>query len=831
MFNYKKIASVLASAVMLSSTIGFAAALNYPAPFVTSGTADAAVVVGLNADISDLNAAIDVGQSLNTLVTAGSGTSAGSSVSGGDSILLAKSSDNLNLGNTWGVFTGTIDDDDLMNLLADGTYVADDNDEFGFEQKISIGSPTLTHFRDSDYETQLRAQEDDDSAIADRTPILGFKIGSSQHIMNYTLDFTQDAESTVTSGDLDDFEGSDLHIMGKTYYVSDAKNGSSTGNLGKLTLLDSAVVSSVGEGSSTTVNVADKSYAVSIVFIDNDEVVFDINGERAPSSGKLNVGDSFRLVDNSYIGVRDISKLEIAGETGTSSFSIGSGKLELTHGSDIKLNDDSVNGIKVFMPKGTYNSPDVKLSKIVIEWKTDEEVFLSPDIDLVMPGFSAVKLTMGDIQRNSEEKISVEPDGDNSIEMTLPIKDGTVSFNLLYGSGGAYTAIGKASDERLATSNGSTLTFIDKDSSGNDYHSWFVATYNTTSEGESYLLRAKVTEDASNGRNETTVEKNVDGSWVTVCEDKVATDTCDIGDVSLTVTSIIYQDTSTSGENVTFTAGSGVTFHNIYTAGGLRFSLPYIGANSTTPANGEINFSANTGLGHNASSWYLFGYPENKDDDLGIGTGISVTLDDSSDKMHIASVNVSGGGPGTGSGGVGALEKGSGTNIHENYVNDDVATRTLHYTNPDEDYVEIYYPSGKSETYAEVFLAETGASITPGATGGTVGEGGQVLIVKDSEMSSVAGKNLVVVGGSCINTAAAKILNSDSPLCGSAFTDSTGVGAGQYIIKTVTSPWANDKVAMLVAGYEAADTVNAVRRAMEGASSDVGSESIYPIAG
>ena len=34
------------------------------------------------------------------------------------------------------------------------------------------------------------------------------------------------------------------------------------------------------------------------------------------------------------------------------------------------------------------------------------------------------------------------------------------------------------------------------------------------------------------------------------------------------------------------------------------------------------------------------------------------------------------------------------------------------------------------------------------------------MVVKDSEVSSVAGKNLVVVGGSCINTAAAKILDS-----------------------------------------------------------------------
>jgi hypothetical protein len=820
MFNYKKIASVLASAVMLSSTIGFAAAVSYPAPFVTSGTADAAVVVGLNADISDLNAAIDVGQSLNTLVTTGTGTGTGSSVTGGDSILLAKSSDSLNLGNTWGVFTGTIDDDDLMNLLADGTYVADDNDEFDYEQKISIGSPTLTHFRDSDYEDLVGLDDD--------TPILGFKINSGTYIMNYTLDFTQDAESTVdSSGDLDDLEGSDLHIMGKTYYVSDAKNGTSTGNIGKLTLLDSAVVSSVVEGSSTTVNVGDKSYDVTIVFMDNDEVVFDINGERAPSSGKLEVGSNFRLVDNSYIGVRDISKLEIAGETGSASFSIGSGKLELTHANDIKLNDDTITGVKAYMIKGTYSDPDVKLSKIVIEWKTDEEVFLSPDSDLIMPGFSAIKFTMGDILRNTEEKITIKSDGDDSIEFTIPIKDGTVNFNLLYGSGGEYTAMGKASDRRLATTNTSILQFDEKDSSGNEYHEWFVATYNTTSEGESYLLRAKVTQDTSNGRNETTIDKNVDGTWVEVCEEKAEADTCDIGDVSLTINDINY--TSGGAELVQFTAGTGVSFNNIYTAGGLRFSLPFIAVNDTA-AKGGINFSTTFAArtGHNGSSWYLYGYPENKDDDLSLGTLISVTLDDNSDKMHVSGVNVSGGGAGAGTGGPGGLELGD-TNVYENYVSDDVATRILHYTQPDEDWVEIYYPSANSETYAEVFLAEVGATVTPGATGGTVGSGGQVLIVKDSEMSSVSGKNLVIIGGSCINTAAAKILNSDSPLCGSAFTDVTGVGSNQYIIKTVTSPWANDKVAMLVAGYEAADTANAVRKAMDGTTSDVDTEQVYPI--
>ena len=77
-------------------------------------------------------------------------------------------------------------------------------------------------------------------------------------------------------------------------------------------------------------------------------------------------------------------------------------------------------------------------------------------------------------------------------------------------------------------------------------------------------------------------------------------------------------------------------------------------------------------------------------------------------------------------------------------------------------------------------------------------------------------------------------MGSDTPLCTSAFTDKTGVGAGQYIIKTVASPYATEssgKVAMLVAGYNAADTVNAVAKALEGVDSTVDTEQVYPITG
>jgi hypothetical protein len=84
-------------------------------------------------------------------------------------------------------------------------------------------------------------------------------------------------------------------------------------------------------------------------------------------------------------------------------------------------------------------------------------------------------------------------------------------------------------------------------------------------------------------------------------------------------------------------------------------------------------------------------------------------------------------------------------------------------------------------------------------------------MVTDAEVSSVSSKNLIIVGGSCINSAAAKVLGFSGPTCGAAFTASTGVGSGQFLIKSVSGAYTSGKIALVVAGYEAADTVNAVQ--------------------
>ncbi len=114
---------------------------------------------------------------------------------------------------------------------------------------------------------------------------------------------------------------------------------------------------------------------------------------------------------------------------------------------------------------------------------------------------------------------------------------------------------------------------------------------------------------------------------------------------------------------------------------------------------------------------------------------------------------------------------------------------------------------GDSQMYADVYFAETGATITPGSSsGGGTSQIGNI-VYKDSETSSYSSKNVVVIGGSCINSAAASLVGG--AYCTTDWTDATGVGSGEFLIKGYSGSSVTSKLALLVAGYGSADTVNA----------------------
>lgn len=125
-------------------------------------------------------------------------------------------------------------------------------------------------------------------------------------------------------------------------------------------------------------------------------------------------------------------------------------------------------------------------------------------------------------------------------------------------------------------------------------------------------------------------------------------------------------------------------------------------------------------------------------------------------------------------------------------------------SNSEEDEVVLGVPS--EQVYAEVNVLGQGVALSEDVSQPQFGS----IIVTDAEVNSVSDKNLIVVGGSCINSVAANLLGLSASTCGEAFTAATGIGTGQYLLKEYVSPYNSEKVALLVAGYNAEDTTAGV---------------------
>ena len=145
-------------------------------------------------------------------------------------------------------------------------------------------------------------------------------------------------------------------------------------------------------------------------------------------------------------------------------------------------------------------------------------------------------------------------------------------------------------------------------------------------------------------------------------------------------------------------------------------------------------------------------------------------------------------------------------------------------SNAENDVVVLSIPS--EQVYAEVSIKGQGEVITTvdNENNETVEETIDVpqlggIVIKDNEASSFSDKNLIIVGGSCINAEAAKLLGGKA--CGEDFTLKTGVTKGQALIQKFTSLSNADKVAIVIAGYDAIDTTRAVNHFITNSDLDI----------
>lgn len=121
------------------------------------------------------------------------------------------------------------------------------------------------------------------------------------------------------------------------------------------------------------------------------------------------------------------------------------------------------------------------------------------------------------------------------------------------------------------------------------------------------------------------------------------------------------------------------------------------------------------------------------------------------------------------------------------------------------DKVDLELPTDYMQ--ANVVIKGTSAVVTGGAAGSSVVMAAVDKApspVLDTEVTNKAGDNLILVGGPAVNRLSAEFLGLTYPAYGAA----SGIKSGEAILSLKDN---GEKVAMIVAGYEAADTVRASR--------------------
>jgi hypothetical protein len=474
--------------------------------------------------------------SISTWLGLSSSTGGGTLSGDGDTYKIEKSSTKFQLGKgVRDIRSTAITDDGMPTLLADGTYIDNDNDEFDYTQKLEVANMTLGLFDDNDYMAN--------------TPTIGFQIASNSNVLNYTFDFSKNPT-------WNDLASSNINFMGTDYYVLSVDQTVNT----TLVLLDSSETTILSEGDTATVG----GKVVSIEYVGNTpETKLKVGDEITTS---LEEGQTYHLSSGEYLGIKDI--MYNSKDTGISKveFSIGNGRLTLEHGTDIQLNEDTIDGLSAEM--GGHGTTTITSIKLV--WAAADDLFVTPDSEITMPGFGSIKMSFTGMDYPSTETFVVENSGSTNIVLSdFPLKDTTEDITILEwdATNGWFDLVGKDTDEKLFSTNESNFTLTTK---GNDKYEWAVLSWSDGSDAESYLIRATGFKTESDV-NKTTIQYRNDGTWTDLKVDASPTNTFTIGNIEMTIGAIDRAKGTVRLE----TADTNVEFDVLYSKDGMKVYLPW----------------------------------------------------------------------------------------------------------------------------------------------------------------------------------------------------------------------------------------------------------------
>jgi hypothetical protein len=806
----KKIAALATGAGMVGATLAGALALDlsdYPEPFVMDGVFDGKIVVGETAKTTDVMGAIDIAASLqaeakttNTVEVPGA-TGGVSATGDGDSYEFSTSSDLLEINEYLGDVRSTLLVDDLPEALQGATL---DTGASSTPVKQYLRFPETG---DSPLGGLVKYGEDNEN---DRIGDFLF-FDKNNVIFEYEMEFTEGAESDIDSGTLEDLEGEQLYMIGAPFTIVKATKSGSTI---ELTLLGGEVADVLKDGETKTYTIDGKDYEVEAVFIDSStsqSAKLSVNGLMTK---ELKEGETDVLSDEITIGVQDILTNQ---REGLVEFYLGANKLVISDsdfvtddwGATVKKDQNTITDGEADI-KASNTSTSVTLNSINYRLRADSDLYIAEDEgvkehieeeegmfvstwDIVYKGLTETGTTEVKFNPRGDDAYYLEFENARGAKYDFPFlntKDTT--FN--YGDDDDNFVF--VENDQLNNTNGTTTFGL------YDNRTTFV-------KDDMYFL---VTDKSSND----------DKATVNVLRYKSLSD----GDKTVT-----FEDKAGESIKVSYTGTPGVDAQGTLTVSGKDHAF-YVGYDSATAADahslsidlngdGDVNgdevkvvtkggyvldlgtqsFNDNStgdliNIGNTGTVKVVMTTKSDKFDDRTTDELINVTFTDATTTLGIGS-----------SSNVAGITLENDPDEDEWYYGMSAYGALFSFYNPsssdDAETLTIDYPL--VQRGAQVFVTAGSISFVES---GSVGDGdlsvdkvnpiGTGLAIKDTDAIGMLGdENLLVVGGPCVNTVAAELLGNPED-CTADFTP------GKSVIR-----FFEDQKALLVAGYEADDTLAA----------------------
>ena len=802
----------LAGATMMAALAAAPNLANYPQQFVDNGQFNGNIVVGANAAAEDIIASNDIIGSLVQAAGAGSSSETVAPSVGGDVRQVRSPGDILEFGEPIADVLETLSDGDLA-MLASG-QAETRRGTTSFTQVLRMGDHSVVF-----EERQLR------NGQRQTAPFLFFR--GNNELFEYELDFSSGLRSSKVSLGNDRFRAVDLEdetifMLGGYYTIVNAEVGPNSSSPVSLTLLAGDVSDTLSQGQTRTYTVDGESYEVTVLAVgtgSDPQVRLVVNGQTTRS---LRAGQT-DTVAGIEVGIRDVLSTNQQFEGAQASlveFWLGANRMVIdvsasgVSSNSIELDRESVSSVSATLGY-TSSSTEFRLNNIMFnvavdaDYRSDIHVGAGEGVRQFLRYPQAMlndqwDITFEGVTQPQVTAIEFNPRGDDEFEMTFTNNRGQeFTFPLAFSNG---------NNLFLGDDRSNTVMHERVPISLNDY---FVVSHRENErQGDSYVLEftnidtTRTEVDFRHGSTGQTVRASYNANNL---YDDVADAVDNVSDPSGTFL--------LGGQEYSFwivrTPSSSVNTWQLLVDLNNDNQLNDIG----TPEN-PVNIVVHGGgiLSINADAeWY--NRSASDQDDLEFTLTIPSELLDGSTPVEtswsIRGTTLTGSQtidivrPVNESNTYFNLERVRNTDVDEGFDQYGSFYRFETLTNSP-NRLDIHFP--REQVEALVFV--TGGEVTrtgmptPGGQGFAINPIG--LSVLDTEVNYDQ-TNMIVVGGPCANTMAARLLGNPTD-CEAGFVPGMGM---------VRSFDTGNNVAVLVAGYSARDTVESSRVLARAATQNV----------